>query len=119
MANLTNLQVSQLNTETPGARKAGLGTVLRKMIAGGYDKYEAIAGTVATHYAQIDACDAKNMATQSDPTVFTNTLTTSLFREGTGCNQLSSLTTAAALTSTVLRTIGSVDWSGADTFGMW
>jgi hypothetical protein len=119
MTQLTNLQVSQLNNETPAARKAGLGTIMRKLVAGGYIKLEAIVGKANTNYAQIDACDAKNMATISDPTIFTNSLTTAMFREGTGANLIQSLTTAAALTSTVMRTIVSADWHSSDTFGMW
>jgi hypothetical protein len=119
MTQLTPLQVSQLNNETPAARRAGLGTIMRKLVAGGFIKLEAIAGKASSNYAQIDACDAKNMATISDPTIFTNSLSTAMFREGTGSNLLQSLTTAAALTQTVMRTVGSVDWHLSDTFGMW
>src|SRR5512137_879168 len=112
MANqLTKQNKTDLNTISPGARRAGLGTKTEILMTGTNKMVEAIAGKVNTNYALIDACDAKNMATESDNTIFSNTLTTARFYKGTGANVLKSLTNASALTHTVMRTIGSVDWS--------
>jgi hypothetical protein len=119
MANqLTKQNLSDLNNISHGARRAGLGTKLQSALSGTNKMVEAITGLVNTNFAVIDACDAKNMATESDVTIFSNTLQTTRFYKGTGSNVLKSLTSASALTHTVMRTVSSVDWSGSDKFGM-
>jgi hypothetical protein len=119
MSNLTNAQVSELNNDDTANRQVGLGTLLRKLASGGFMQIEPIVGKVNTGYAIVDACDAKNMATISDPTIFTNALDPAMFNTGTGSNQLSSISNTITVNQTVLRTIGQVSWAASDTIGMW
>jgi hypothetical protein len=59
------------------------------------------------------------MSTESDATIFKATLSTNRIYKGTGSIKLTSLTSAAALTHTVLKTAITANWSASDKFGFW
>lgn len=119
MPNLSNAQVSQLNNDDTNMRQVGLGTVLEKIIAGGFMNIEPIAGKTNTGYSVIDNCDTLHMSTLSGNTIWNAVADTGMFNNGIASTWLQSLSTSTTLGQTAMATITQTSWAGIDTIGFW